>query len=52
LVESFEIKKQGVAMKKIAILLWILSMPVAFAQSQNFEGFGLAIDYSLNSITD
>ena len=39
-------------MKKIAILLWILSMPVAFAQSQNFEGFGLAIDYSLNSITD
>jgi len=39
-------------MKKIAILLWILSMPVAFAQSQNFEGFGLAIDYSLNSIAD
>jgi len=39
-------------MKKIAILLLILSMPVAFAQSQNFEGFGLAIDYSLNSITD
>ena len=39
-------------MKKIAILLWAFSMPVAFAQSQNFEGFGLAIDYSLNSITD
>jgi len=39
-------------MKKIAILLWALSAPIAYAQSQNFEGFGLAFDYSLNSITD
>ncbi|MBU3577310.1 outer membrane protein [Polynucleobacter sp. UK-Kesae-W10] len=39
-------------MKKIAILLWTLSIPMAYGQSQNFEGFGLAIDYSLNSITD
>ncbi|MBU3605067.1 hypothetical protein [Polynucleobacter sp. AP-Kaivos-20-H2] len=39
-------------MKKMAILLWMLLSPAAFAQSQNFEGFGLSIDYSLNSITD
>lgn len=39
-------------MKKLAILLWALSMPIAYGQSQNFEGFGLAFDYSLNSITD
>ena len=39
-------------MKKIAILLWALLSPAAFAQSQNFEGFGLSIDYALNSITD
>ena len=39
-------------MKKIAILFWALITPIAYAQSQNFEGFGLAFDYSLNSITD
>ena len=39
-------------MKKIAILLLVLSAPIAYAQSQNFEGFSLAVDYSLNSITD
>ena len=39
-------------MKKITILLWVALSPAAFAQSQNFEGFGLAIDYSLNSIID
>ena len=39
-------------MKKIVILLLVLLSPAAFAQSQNFEGFGLSIDYSLNSITD
>lgn len=39
-------------MKKIAILLWALSMPVAYGQSQNFQGFGLSVDYALNSITD
>jgi len=39
-------------MKKIIILLLVLLSSAAFAQSQNFEGFGLAIDYSLNSITD
>jgi hypothetical protein len=39
-------------MKKIAAMLWALSMPVAYGQSQNFEGFGIAIDYALNSITD
>ncbi len=31
--------------------IWLLSSSV-FAQSQNFEGFGLAVDYSVNSITD
>ena len=35
-----------------AALLWILLSSVAFAQSKNFEGFSLAIDYSLNAITD
>ena len=39
-------------MKKIAILLWVALSPAVFAQSQNFEGFGLSFDYSLNSITD
>lgn len=39
-------------MKKLAILLWALSMPIAYGQSQNFEGFGLSFDYSLNVITD
>jgi len=39
-------------LKKIVILLLVLLSPAAFAQSQNFEGFGLSIDYSLNSITD
>ena len=39
-------------MKKLAILLCALSMPIAYGQSQNFEGFGLAFDYSLNSIAD
>ena len=34
------------------VLLWISLSPVAFAQSQNFEGFSLSIDYSLNAITD
>jgi Outer membrane protein beta-barrel domain len=34
------------------ILLWISLSSAAFAQSKNFEGFGLAIDYSLNAITD
>ena len=33
-------------------MLWMALSPAAFAQSQNFEGFGLSIDYSLNSITD
>ena len=39
-------------MKKIAILLWALSAPVAYGQSQNFEGFVLSVDYALNSITE
>ena len=39
-------------MKKIVILLLVLLSPAAFAQSQNFEGFRLSIDYALNSITD
>ena len=39
-------------LKKIVILLLVLLSPAAFAQSQNFEGFGLSIDYALNSITD
>ena len=39
-------------MRKISILIWALLSPVVFAQSQNFEGFDLAIDYSLNSISD
>jgi len=42
-------------MKKIYILVSIFSVlisPLTFAQSQNFEGFGLSFDYSLNSITD
>ena len=39
-------------MKKVAFLLWILLAPIAYGQTQNFEGIGLAFDYSLNSITD
>jgi Outer membrane protein beta-barrel domain len=39
-------------MKKIAFMLCVLAAPVAYGQSQNFEGFGVSIDYSLNSITD
>ena len=39
-------------MKKLAILLWILSMPVAFAQSQNFEGIDISFDYNINAIAD
>ena len=39
-------------MKKLAFLLCVLTAPIAYGQSQNFEGFGVAIDYSLNSITD
>ena len=39
-------------MKKLAFLLCVLTAPIAYGQSQNFEGFGLAVDYSLNSITD
>ena len=45
----------GYLMKKIYILVSIFSIlisPLTFAQSQNFEGFGLSFDYSLNSITD
>ena len=39
-------------MKKLAFLLCVLTAPIAYGQSQNFEGFGVAIDYSLNSIKD
>lgn len=39
-------------MKKILILLLAFFAPIAYGQSQNFQGFGLSIDYSLNSITD
>ena len=39
-------------MRKIAILLWVFAMPIAYGQSQNFEGFGLSIDYAINAITD
>lgn len=39
-------------MKKLAFLLCFLAAPIAYGQSQNFEGFGISIDYSLNSITD
>ena len=39
-------------MRKLAILLWALSIPSAFAQSQNFEGFGLSLDYAVNDIVD
>jgi len=39
-------------MKKLVFLLCVLTAPIAYGQSQNFEGFGVAIDYSLNSITD
>ena len=39
-------------MKKLVFLLCFLAAPIAYGQSQNFEGFGIAIDYSLNSITD
>jgi opacity protein-like surface antigen len=39
-------------MKKMLLLMWSLSSAAAFAQSQNFEGFSVAVDYSLNSITD
>ncbi len=42
-------------MRRIRILIstfFVMSSTATFAQSQNFEGFGLAFDYSLNSITD
>ena len=39
-------------MRKLAIFLWVLSIPSAFAQSQNFEGFGLSLDYAVNDIVD
>ena len=39
-------------MKKLAFILWIVSVPIAHAQSQNFEGIGVSFDYALNSITD
>lgn len=39
-------------MKKIALVLCLLSSFPVFAQSQYFEGFGVAFDYSLNVITD
>ena len=39
-------------MKAILTILTVaLSTPV-FAQSQNFEGFGLSLDYAVNAITD
>jgi len=52
LLKLLQIKKTGVVMKKLAILLWILSMPVAFAQSQNFEGIDISFDYNINAIAD
>jgi len=39
-------------MKKMLVWLWALISPAVFAQAQNFQGFGLSFDYSLNSITD
>jgi len=39
-------------MKKILMLLLTFLSPVVFAQSHNFEGFGLSFDYAVNSITD
>ena len=39
-------------MKKLIVSLFFLVSPLAYSQSQNFEGFGLSIDYALNSITD
>ena len=40
-------------MKKIIFFLSIVFLsPVVTAQSQNFEGFGLSLDYSVNSIND
>ncbi|WP_114638404.1 outer membrane protein [Polynucleobacter necessarius] len=38
--------------KVVALLCGFLFMPIAYSQSQNFEGFGISFDYSLNSITD
>ncbi|MEI7611529.1 MAG: outer membrane beta-barrel protein [Betaproteobacteria bacterium] len=39
-------------MKKLALVLSTFLVSTAFAQSKNFEGLGVAFDYSLNSITD
>ena len=39
-------------LKKILALFLVLLSPAVFAQAQNFQGFGLAFDYSLNAITD
>jgi len=39
-------------MKRMAILLWAFLSPITYAQSQNFEGFGLSLDYAVNAITD
>jgi len=38
--------------KRVLILCCFFLSCSAFAQSQNFEGFGLSFDYSLNVITD
>lgn len=39
-------------MKKILVFLMFCISPAVFAQAQSFQGFSLALDYSLNAITD
>ena len=39
-------------MRYATLLLLALLSPAALGQSQNFEGFGLSVDYSLNAISD
>ena len=39
-------------MKKLIVCVILGFTPLAYAQSQNFEGFGLSVDYSLNRIAD
>ena len=40
------------SMKKLLLLSGCMLATSAYAQSQNFEGFSLSVDYASNSITD
>lgn len=43
---------KNIFIKKLLYLLLMMISSSVYAQSKNFEGFGLSFDYSLNVITD